>query len=122
MTIEIYTPDVNTQADVITLTPAAIKYFETRLAKEPHHLLRFSAKVSGCSGYSYVLDMVKQPEDNDLVIQVSDKLSIAIDKNILPFIKNTEIDYVREGVNGLVKFNNPNVTNQCGCGESFNVN
>jgi Fe-S cluster assembly protein SufA/iron-sulfur cluster assembly protein len=36
-------------------------------------------------------------------------------------LKGTEIDLVREGVNEVVKFNNPNVVAECGCGESFSV-
>jgi iron-sulfur cluster assembly accessory protein len=122
MTIETYTPESCAKDEVIKLTPAAIKHFETRLATASDHFLRLSAKTSGCSGYSYVLDMVQQPADNDLVIKVTENLSVAVDYNILPLVRNTEIDYVREGVNGIVKFNNPNVTNECGCGESFNVN
>jgi len=122
MKIETYTPDHSLENNAIKLTQAAIKHFETSLSKTPTHLVRLSAKVSGCTGYSYVLDIVEQPAKNDVIITVSDKLSLAIDYTILPLVKNTEIDYVREGVNGVIKFNNPNVTHECGCGESFNVN
>jgi iron-sulfur cluster assembly protein len=39
----------------------------------------------------------------------------------MDLVRNTEIDYVKEGVNGVVRFNNPNAVNECGCGESFSV-
>ena len=45
--------------------------------------------------------------------------SVAADATDL--LRNTEIDYVMEGVNGIIKYNNPNVVDECGCGESFNV-
>ena len=39
----------------------------------------------------------------------------------VPYLDGTELDYAREGLNEGFKFNNPNVKDQCGCGESFNV-
>jgi len=120
MTIEMFTPE-NRQGDAVSLTQAAIKYFEAKLAEHPGHLLRLSSKVSGCTGYAYVLDVAEQAEEGDTVIKASDKLTLTIAAKTMDLVRNTEIDYVREGVNGVVKFNNPNAINECGCGESFNV-
>jgi iron-sulfur cluster assembly protein len=39
----------------------------------------------------------------------------------LPYLEGTELEYAKEGLGHVFKFNNPNVTNQCGCGESFAV-
>ncbi len=44
-----------------------------------------------------------------------------IDAKSLPYLDGMELDYAREGLNEGFKFNNPNVKDQCGCGESFNV-
>jgi iron-sulfur cluster assembly accessory protein len=120
MNVEMFTPK-NRQGDPVTLTEAAIKYFEARLAEHPGHLLRLSSKVSGCTGYSYVLDVAKQAEDGDTRIEASDKLTLTIAAKTMDLVRNNEFDYVKEGVNGVVKFNNPNAVNECGCGESFNV-
>jgi len=60
-------------------------------------------------------------EDGDEVVDINDNIKVAIASNALELVRNTEIDYVKEGINGVVKFNNPNVVNECGCGESFNV-
>lgn len=120
MNVEIFTPETR-QDDVVSLTTSAIKYFETRLADHPGHLLRLSSKVSGCTGYAYVLDVAKQAEDGDTWIKASEKLTLTIAAKTMDLVRNTEIDYVKEGVNGVVKFNNPNAVNECGCGESFNV-
>jgi len=46
---------------------------------------------------------------------------VAVAKDAVKFVRNTEIDYVQEGINGVIKYNNPNVVDECGCGESFNI-
>lgn len=48
-------------------------------------------------------------------------LNVAVASDATELLRNTEIDYVMEGVNGVIKYNNPNVVDECGCGESFNV-
>jgi iron-sulfur cluster assembly accessory protein len=120
MSVEIFSPK-SRQGDAVSLTNAAIKYFEAKLADHPGHLLRLSSKVSGCTGYAYVLDVAEQAADGDTVIKASDKLTLTIAAKTMDLVRNTQIDYVKEGVNGIVKFNNPNAINECGCGESFNV-
>lgn len=117
MTVETFVPNKQT----ITLTNSAIKHFESKQKAQPGKMIRFSTKVSGCTGYAYVLDLVDNCEESDEVIKFSDSLSIAIAAKAQELLRNTEIDYVKEGVNGLIKYNNPNVVNECGCGESFNV-
>lgn len=120
MSVETFTPE-SRQGDAVSLTEAAIRHFEAKLANQSGHLVRLSTKVSGCTGYAYVLDVAEQAEEGDTLIKASDKLTLAIAAKALDLIRDTEIDYVKEGINGVVKFNNPNVVNECGCGESFNV-
>jgi iron-sulfur cluster assembly accessory protein len=120
MNVETFTPE-SPHKDAVSLTEAAIKHFETTLAKQPGYLLRLSTKISGCTGYAYVLDLVEMAHTDDTLITVSEKLKLAVSCKAINLITNTQIDYVKEGVNGIVKFNNPNVVNECGCGESFNV-
>jgi len=117
MTVETFIPNKQT----ITLTESAIRHFESKQKAQPEKIIRFSTKVSGCTGYAYVLDLVDTAQETDEVIQFSDALSIAIAEQARVLLRNTQIDYVKEGVNGVIKYNNPNVVNECGCGESFNV-
>lgn len=106
----------------ISLTASAHKFFSSKVAKQPDgKLVRLSTKESGCTGYAYVLDIVASPEEGDVVMEF-DGLQFAIDDESLTLLKGTEIDLVREGVNQVVKFKNPNVVAECGCGESFSVN
>lgn len=117
MTVETFVPE----AKVVTLTNSAIRHFEAKQKAQPEKIIRFSTKVSGCTGYAYVLDLVDEADSSDEMIRFSDSLEIAVATQALDLLRNTEIDYVKEGVNGVIKYNNPNVVNECGCGESFNV-
>lgn len=105
----------------VTLTDTARKFFASKLAAQEGALVRLSTKESGCTGYAYVLDIVDAPEAGDAVMDF-DGVKLAIDDESLTLLQGTEIDLVREGINQVVKFNNPNVVAECGCGESFSVN
>lgn len=109
-------------APVISVSPAALKHFENKLAAGgKHKLLRLSTEPSGCSGLAYVLDLVEAPEAEDELVEASEAVKLAVDKKALGILRGTEIDLVVEGVNRVVKFRNPNVVAECGCGESFTI-
>ncbi|MEC9126658.1 MAG: iron-sulfur cluster assembly accessory protein, partial [Pseudomonadota bacterium] len=72
-------------------------------------------------GYAYVLDFADSAQADDEIVEISPLLNVAVAADATDLLRNTEIDYVTEGVNGVNKYNNPNVVDECGCGESFNV-
>ena len=117
MTVSTFDP--NTPA--VTMTAAALRHFEKALAGKEGMLVRLSTETSGCTGYAYVLDLVESPEPDDLVLQPGEKVTLAVAPDALPLLRGTELDLVTEGVNSVIKFNNPNVVAECGCGESFSV-
>jgi iron-sulfur cluster assembly protein len=82
--------------------------------------LRLTVKTSGCSGMAYSLEFadVFDPEDQTFE---SFGVKLLVDLKSLAYLDGTELDYTKEGLNEGFKFNNPNVKNSCGCGESFNV-
>jgi iron-sulfur cluster assembly protein len=82
--------------------------------------LRLGVRTSGCSGMAYTLEFVDESLPEDLAFE-SHGVTVLIDPKSLSFLDGTELDFVREGLNEGFKFNNPNVKNTCGCGESFNV-
>ncbi len=82
--------------------------------------LRLGVRTSGCSGKAYVLEYADRIEPEDLVYE-SHGVKVIIDPKSLIYLDGTELDYSREGLNEGFKFNNPNVKNSCGCGESFTV-
>ena len=82
--------------------------------------LRLGVRTSGCSGMAYVLEFVDEPAAEDTVFE--DKgVKVVIDGKSLQFLDGTQLDFVKEGLNEGFKFTNPNVKDECGCGESFHV-
>lgn len=116
MTVNTFDPN----ASVITLTDSAIKHFKKALEGKEETMVRLSTETNGCSGYGYVLDLVSAPEAEDSIVDTGE-LTFAVANDALEILKGTEIDMVTEGVNRVVKFNNPNVVAECGCGESFSI-
>lgn len=82
--------------------------------------LRLGVRTSGCSGMAYVLEFVDEMNDDDRVFE-NKGVKVIIDGKSLVYLDGTELDFVKEGLNEGFKFNNPNVSSECGCGESFNV-
>lgn len=105
----------------ITLTEAAAQHVRKFLDNRGRGVgLRLGVRTSGCSGMAYVLEFADQVEDADQVFE-SHGVKVVVDPKSMAYLDGTELDYAREGLNEGFKFNNPNVKDQCGCGESFNV-
>jgi iron-sulfur cluster assembly protein len=96
-----------------------IQKFLTTMDKEAG--FRLGVKKSGCSGYAYIADVVAKLAENELLVE-ENGLRIFIDKNSIPVLKGTVIDLIDKGLSQKqLQFNNPNVEDSCGCGESFTV-
>lgn len=103
----------------VTLTAAAAQQVRQSLSKRGNGVgLRLGVKQSGCSGLAYVVDYADEVQSTDIRFE-SDGVLVLVDSAQLPYLDGTEVDYRREGLNAVFKFNNPNVTDACGCGESF---
>ncbi|MBI6547493.1 iron-sulfur cluster assembly protein IscA [Xenorhabdus lircayensis] len=82
--------------------------------------LRLGVRTSGCSGMAYVLEFADALNEEDQVFE--DKgVKVIIDGKSILYLDGTELDFVKDGLNEGFKFNNPNVSSECGCGESFHV-
>ncbi|MDI3513255.1 MAG: iron-sulfur cluster assembly protein [Rhodocyclaceae bacterium] len=105
----------------VSLSESAAKHVSNFIARRGKGFgIRLGVKTSGCSGMAYKLEFVDQTEAEDLVFE-SHGVKVVIDPKSLAYLDGTELDFVKEGLNEGFKFNNPNVKDQCGCGESFNV-
>lgn len=105
----------------LTMTPQAATHVQQFLAKRGKGLgIRLGVKTSGCSGMAYKLEFVDEISEDDLSFE-SNGVTIFTDAKSLAYLDGTELDYGKDGLNEGFKFNNPNVKNACGCGESFNV-
>ncbi len=105
----------------ITLTEKAANHVKNFIAKRGKGLgLRLGVRTTGCSGLAYVLEFADEvrPEEQEFE---SHGVRVFVDPKSLAYLDGTELDYAREGLNEGFKFNNPNVKDTCGCGESFNV-
>ncbi len=110
------------QQQAVQVTPAAVAHFKRQLDNSQNTAVRLSVKQSGCTGWMYVVDLVNESRADDLHLSLGDGVELLVDPKSLPVVGGTEIDYVTEGVNRQLKFNNPRVKDYCGCGESFSVN
>lgn len=105
----------------ITLTESAAKHIRSQVEKSGGGIgLRIGVKKSGCSGFAYTFDIAQEVRVSDTVFENFDA-KLLVDAESLPFLEGTELAYVKEGLGHVFKFNNPNVKDQCGCGESFAV-
>ncbi len=82
--------------------------------------IRIGVKTSGCSGMAYTLEFVDEIDSDDTVFEQSG-VKIFIDPKSLVYLDGTQVDYTKEGLQEGFKFENPNVKESCGCGESFHV-
>jgi iron-sulfur cluster assembly protein len=105
----------------VTLTEAAANRVKTYLDNRGKGIgLRLGVKTSGCSGLAYVLEFVDVLNEDDKVFE-QHGVKVIVDEKSLVYLDGTELDFVKEGLNEGFKYNNPNVKNECGCGESFNI-
>ena len=116
MTVETF--DTNA---ALSVTDAAAEHFRRRLAGAGKAAVRISVKESGCTGFMYVLEEVDAGHDSDTALALDNGVTVYLDAEAVDFLRGTEVDYAREGINRTLRFNNPNVVAECGCGASFSV-
>jgi iron-sulfur cluster assembly protein len=105
----------------VTLSQRAANHVASYMVKRGKGIgLRLGVRTSGCSGMAYRLEFADVAHPDDIEFE-SHGVKVLIDPKSLPYLDGTELDYAREGLNEGFRFNNPNVKDACGCGESFNV-
>ena len=106
---------------MITVTEQAAQKMASSLAARGQGVgIRLGVQTSGCSGYAYKIEFADSVEDTDTVFE--DKgVTVVVDNKSLVYLAGTQVDYGKEGLNEGFRFNNPNVKDECGCGESFTV-
>ncbi|MCC6533671.1 MAG: iron-sulfur cluster assembly accessory protein [Burkholderiales bacterium] len=105
----------------ITLSESAAQHIRKQLGKRGRGIgLRLGVKRVGCSGLAYTMDYADALSDQDVVFEAHGA-KVIIDRAALAYIDGTVVDFRREGLAESFKFDNPNVSATCGCGESFSV-
>lgn len=105
----------------VSLTERAAEHVRNYLESEPEARgLRLAVRPTGCSGYMYVVETAEDVRAKDAVFE-SNGIRLVIDPESLKYLDGTKVDFAREGLNEGFKFDNPNVKQTCGCGESFSL-
>lgn len=105
----------------ITLTDVAAQRVEKFLENRGKGIgLRLGVKTTGCSGMAYTLEFVDEMNEEDAAFE-SNGIKVIVDPKSLVYLDGTELDFAKEGLNEGFQFKNPNVKDECGCGESFTV-
>ncbi|MAU52292.1 MAG: Fe-S cluster assembly protein HesB [Roseovarius sp.] len=102
----------------VTLTPAAVAQITRLMARDGAMGLRIGVKKGGCAGMEYTMEYVSEVDPQDEVIE-QDGARVLIAPMAQMFLFGTEIDYKTSLLESGFVFNNPNVTEACGCGESI---
>ena len=106
----------------ITATKAAVKRLKAVMSSDgkADHFLRMSVEGGGCSGMTYNMDFENQKGEFDKIFE-SNGLTIVCDLKSWLYLKDIEIDYSDDLLNGGFKIKNPNAERTCGCGTSFSA-
>jgi iron-sulfur cluster assembly accessory protein len=105
----------------VEVTDAAAHRILKILAKEPgKSALRVSVEGGGCSGFSYKMDLVESPREDDVVFE-KNGAKVFIDDISLVYMGGSVIDFVDDLMGQSFQIRNPNAVASCGCGTSFSI-
>ncbi len=106
----------------LVVTARAAKVMRDQLVRRgtPDAAIRFGIRGGGCTGYSYMFQFEDGPPraSDTLLVTEAFAVRIYLDPKSLRLVRNTRIDF-ETGIRGHgFRFDNPNVSSACGCGES----
>ncbi|KAH9994388.1 hypothetical protein BJV77DRAFT_930974, partial [Russula vinacea] len=113
-------PTLRAQKAALTLTPNAVERLRILMSSPTPQLVRIGVRNKGCAGLSYHLEYVDRPAKFDEVVE-QDGVKVVIDSKALFSIIGSEMSWHEDALSSKFVFQNPNVTDACGCGESFTV-
>ena len=102
----------------VSMTPSAASQIRKLMDQDGHQGLRVGVKKGGCAGMEYTMEYVADVDPHDEVVE-QDGARVMIAPMAQMFLFGTEIDYQTSLLESGFVFNNPNVTEACGCGESI---
>ena len=110
------------QNATITATKSAVKRLKGVMAADgkENHFLRMSVEGGGCSGMTYKMDFENEKGEFDKEFE-SNGLTIICDLKSWLYLKDIEVDYSDDLLNGGFKIKNPTAERTCGCGTSFSA-
>lgn len=84
----------------------------------PDSAIRLGVRGGGCTGFAYVFEWEDGEGSEKDRFFTSNGVRVVVDPKSLLYLDGTELDFVKSLMGHGFKFNNPNVSGSCGCGES----
>ncbi|KFH40700.1 Iron-sulfur assembly protein-like protein [Hapsidospora chrysogenum ATCC 11550] len=113
-------PKLRPRKAAMKLTPAAVEQLRALLDQPEPKLIKIGVRNRGCSGLAYHLEYVDKPAAFDEAVE-QDGVKVLVDSKALFSIIGSEMDWAEDKLNQRFVFRNPNIKEECGCGESFMV-
>ncbi len=117
MSVAVYDPN----AETISLSPEAAEFAKKQMAKDGASAVRLTVAESGCSGYRYGIEYVQSVQATDRLFVMDNGVEVYVQPEALSLLNGSVVVLVVEGLNKVLRFENPNADGTCGCGESFSV-
>ena len=107
---------------VMTLTDAAAERVKAIVANAGGDAkgIRVGIRKGGCAGMEYAIDLVREPNAKDDLIE-RDGASVWVAPEAVLYLLGTEMDFEVTTLRSGFTFHNPNQTSACGCGESVEL-
>ena len=108
---------------VMTFCQKSIQHFKNIIHTHSAKTIMIGVKGGGCNGLKYTIDPIDNldrvhPLDESILV---DDISIHVCHKSLMFLLGTHVSWEETIMNQGIQFNNPNITNTCGCGETFSI-
>ena len=108
-------------SNFLSISKSAANHIRKIMEEGTGKALRIGLKKGGCAGMEYTMEYVNEISDTDEIVEV-DGAKVVIAPTAQMFLFGTEIDYESGLLESGFKFNNPIVSETCGCGESIKFN
>ncbi len=105
---------------MIHLTESAVNAVRSAISRAgvPLEGLRIAVDAGGCAGFKYMMGLVAEANPNDAVVE-SEGVKVFVDRESLPYLDGTTVDFVIGLQNSGFTFDNPQAKSSCSCGKSF---
>lgn len=115
--------NIDNNKNILTIKDSCLKRLERIIDKPDDKYLRINVEAGGCSGFLYLFDIETSENLNpseDVIIK-RNSYRVVIEKQVLPYIKGSQIEYEESLIKSSFKIINPIAESKCGCGASFSI-
>ena len=121
MSTDTATPTATPTCHVFLTDSAQERILDLRDNMHKPAMIRLYVQGGGCSGFEYKIDLARETDEDDILVQINPYIHLYIDPVSAPYLEGTTIDYETHTLASRFVFNNPQAKSTCGCGSSFSV-